>query len=222
MGADPIVYLILAVFMGELVDDDNYLLACARYIHNNCIKAKICNKLEDYKWSSYNYYLKNTKSSFIETNTLLQKFNYNINSFKLFMNNYSESTINDNIKRIRDLSILGSQAFIEKVLNKSNIKLRNPHRKNGQVQPDTILNLIIKKFNLNKDILTVKTRVKAVEEARKITIYLLRKYSHLTTKQIGEIINIKDNSVSYILNNFNNIYYNKANLIIKKYLATEY
>ncbi len=52
-------------FKSEPVDDDPYFLTVIRYIHQNPVKAGLCKKVEDYKYSSYNEYLK--ESSFIET-----------------------------------------------------------------------------------------------------------------------------------------------------------
>ena len=73
-------------FKSCLIDTDSYLLACTRYIHNNCKKAGICNKLEDYKWNSYIYYLGIQKSDFLETDLILSKFDYNINGFIKYIN----------------------------------------------------------------------------------------------------------------------------------------
>jgi len=44
-------------FRSEIIEDDNYLLLAARYIHNNPIKAGVVAKPEDYPWSSYRAYL---------------------------------------------------------------------------------------------------------------------------------------------------------------------
>ena len=39
-----------------LVQDERYLLTLLRYIHQNPVKAGICNKAEEYMWSSDHYY----------------------------------------------------------------------------------------------------------------------------------------------------------------------
>ncbi len=44
-------------FKSEPIEDDSYLLAVVRYIHNNPIKAQIVEKSADYIWSSYRSYL---------------------------------------------------------------------------------------------------------------------------------------------------------------------
>ena len=48
-------------FKSEPVEDDRYFLTVLRYIHQNPIKAKICNSVENYRWSSYNEYTGNSK-----------------------------------------------------------------------------------------------------------------------------------------------------------------
>ncbi|MGE5397741.1 MAG: REP-associated tyrosine transposase [Chitinophagales bacterium] len=44
-------------FKSEPIEDDSYLLAAARYIHNNPVKAGIVEKADKYRWSSYSSYL---------------------------------------------------------------------------------------------------------------------------------------------------------------------
>lgn len=46
-------------------NDKFYPLTCFNYIHQNPLKAKICNNLEEYKYSSYPTYISNKKTSFV-------------------------------------------------------------------------------------------------------------------------------------------------------------
>lgn len=52
-------------FKSEPVDDDPYFLTVIRYIHQNPVKAGLCKKAEEYKYSSYNEYL--AESQMIDT-----------------------------------------------------------------------------------------------------------------------------------------------------------
>lgn len=62
------------VFQGRykamLIQDDRYLLAVLRYIHQNPVRARLCEKVSDYRWSSENDYRKNT-NSFVNTEFIL-------------------------------------------------------------------------------------------------------------------------------------------------------
>jgi putative transposase len=51
-------------FKSEPIEDERYLLAVIRYIHNNPVKARIVKKPEQYKWSSYHSYLYPHKPEF--------------------------------------------------------------------------------------------------------------------------------------------------------------
>ncbi|QGU94411.1 hypothetical protein GOM49_04205 [Clostridium bovifaecis] len=44
------------------VDSDAYLIWLLRYVHRNPIRAKMVEKLDDYKWSSHHFYKSNNKS----------------------------------------------------------------------------------------------------------------------------------------------------------------
>lgn len=56
-------YVFRGRFLSEPITDIRYLLNCIAYIHKNPVKAKMVNKCQDYKYSSYNEYLK--KNNFL-------------------------------------------------------------------------------------------------------------------------------------------------------------
>ncbi|UNC90641.1 REP-associated tyrosine transposase [Candidatus Contubernalis alkaliaceticus] len=59
-------------FKSEPVNTDEYFLVVLRYIHQNPIKAGLVEKIEDYKWSSYNAYI--NKDTLINTTFALNYF----------------------------------------------------------------------------------------------------------------------------------------------------
>jgi len=58
-------------YKSEPVDDDNYLLAAVRYIHQNPLMAGIVSALGDYPYSSYNDYLEGKDSQLTDTGFVL-------------------------------------------------------------------------------------------------------------------------------------------------------
>jgi putative transposase len=48
-------------YKSEVVEDDEYFLTVLRHIHQNPIKAKVKESIDEYKYSSYNEYLKRRK-----------------------------------------------------------------------------------------------------------------------------------------------------------------
>ncbi|KDR94639.1 REP element-mobilizing transposase RayT [Peptoclostridium litorale DSM 5388] len=49
-------------YKGILVQDKSYLLGLIRYIHYNPVRAHMCSKVADYKWSSDVFYRRNMKN----------------------------------------------------------------------------------------------------------------------------------------------------------------
>lgn len=94
------------VFQGRYkavpVRDEKYILALLRYVHQNPVKAGICNRMEDYKWSSDKFYRQN-KSGGIEIDLVLEMLSGNrknaLRKYKEFM--LAEETVDyESIKLI--------------------------------------------------------------------------------------------------------------------------
>ncbi|MEW6574540.1 MAG: hypothetical protein AB1374_13020 [Bacillota bacterium] len=65
-------------FRSEVIENDAYLLAAVRYVHNNPVKAKVVTEPSAYRWSSYNLYLdKDNSGQRIETKMILEMFSKN-------------------------------------------------------------------------------------------------------------------------------------------------
>jgi len=58
-------YLFQGRYKSILIEDNAYLMECARYIERNPIRAGLCSKIEKYKWSSYKYYAKGNKDPIV-------------------------------------------------------------------------------------------------------------------------------------------------------------
>jgi len=71
-------------FKSESIENDRYFLTVLRYIHQNPIKAKLCNSVEKYKWSSYCEYIGERK--FVDCDFALEMI-----GVKQFINFNSES-----------------------------------------------------------------------------------------------------------------------------------
>jgi len=69
-------------YKSEVVENDKYLLAVLRYIHQNPIKAGIVKDIKEYKWSSYSEYLSKSKNQLIDEDFILGIFNRDKNKAK--------------------------------------------------------------------------------------------------------------------------------------------
>jgi putative transposase len=57
-------------YQSESIEDEKYLFAALRYIHQNPINANICSHVENYRWSSDLVYRNPELNSFVDTNIL--------------------------------------------------------------------------------------------------------------------------------------------------------
>ena len=75
-------------FKSEPINDDTYLLAVVRYIHQNPLKAKLVTSVENYKWSSFSEYT-NNKPLLIDRSFILEYFK-DIDDFIRFNKEFNE------------------------------------------------------------------------------------------------------------------------------------
>ena len=61
-------------FHSEPIESERQLLTCARYIHNNPVKAGIVKSPGEYRWSSYHDYLDNSGEPLLNTEFLFNLF----------------------------------------------------------------------------------------------------------------------------------------------------
>lgn len=108
-------------YRSETIEDDSYMLACVRYIHNNPVKAGIVNDAPLYRWSSLNSYLDRGYQDpvGIDRSTVLGMFSENENqAVKLFME--FNKTASDDVFADYDeaeISLINAGAFVEGFLN---------------------------------------------------------------------------------------------------------
>jgi len=67
-------YLFQNRYKSILIEKEDYLLECARYIERNPVRAKMVTDPSHYPWSSYNYYAKGTHDDIITPNIMYESF----------------------------------------------------------------------------------------------------------------------------------------------------
>lgn len=61
-------------FKSNVIEGERYILECIEYIHNNPVRAKIVDNIENYPWSSYHFY--NALESTIEDCIQIDRFKW--------------------------------------------------------------------------------------------------------------------------------------------------
>lgn len=202
--------IIGSLFQGRyksiLVEKEAYLLMLSAYIHLNPVRARIVTKPEEYRWSSFNNYLKNDKSiHWIFSSDILKMFSGKREAYKTFV--YRFMTSGDEIRK-EDFrgkhSILGGKEFSEKMIKKvkSNIKKSDLREKPdlkhiNRLNIEDIKNIVLKTFKVKEKDLLIKNRGNIY---RKIYLYGLKKYTNLSLREIGDLSAMDYAAVSQMIN----------------------
>jgi len=178
-----------------LVDADEYAKELSRYIHLNPVRAKVVEKPEDYKWSSYGSYIgKKRPPEWLSQDFILEYFGEKESIarkeykkfFDLIIGEQYESPLLEAISS----TILGTAYFVE-FIKETYIKERNvesdiPALKelSEGVSVGDIIEEVDKEFGKGSGL------------ARGIAIYLSQKHTGNMLKDIGAVFDIGGSGVS--------------------------
>ena len=200
-----------AVFQGRyksiLVDEDSYALVLSAYIHLNPLRAGVVKHLHQYQWSSFLDYI-GRRTPVIEKLDISFILNHLGNNLAQAQHRYKQFVM-DNIKMENPLKdafkgiAIGNEAFIEKV--KEKIKSIGKNREIRETKflefysADDIIRKISICFGIDKQDLFSKKRGNIY---RQIALYLIKKQTPLSLKEIGNLFNMDYTAVSYAAKRF--------------------
>ena len=190
-----------------LVDEDNYALALSSYIHLNPLRAGLSKKLDEYTWSSLLDYLGKRKKELkkLDTQFILTQLHNNLTQSRAIYKRYilENLTMDFPLKDIYRGIALGKESFIKRI--ESKIKSIGEKReiqttKYGySYSPEEIILKVSQAFNLTKGEVLKKQRGNLY---RQITLYLVKRYSSLSLKEIGKIFDMDYTAVSQATRRF--------------------
>jgi len=160
----------------------------SRYIHLNPVRAKMVEKPEGYKWSSYNVYLgKAQKPEGFEDRFLLGIFGRNRSEARKKYKEFVEDAVMNTKRILEEVStkgvVIGGMEFFEEIRDKYI----------GAKEDSEIPQLReVKRMRDDEKIDTIKAEVgkiiKREKEQKKIMIYLIRRNTGYKLKEICDII----------------------------------
>ncbi len=147
-------------FYSQNIIGEMQLCNCLRYIHNNPVKAKIVNNMSEYKYSSYNEYLKKREIISKDSKRIIfgSKKNY-IEQFNWIHNNCSEENFYD----IQEENKEEINVFLSKIEKRYGMKINE----------------------IKKERVLLKVLVKHARSKTKITIEKLAKILDISKSTIG-------------------------------------
>lgn len=184
-------------FKSVVVDRDSYFLELTRYIHLNPVRAKIIEDPAKYYWSSYLGYLGN-RDGLLNKDQIKLHLNMSISRYKRFVLAGVKNP-KDPFKDIYGGFILGSTKFIKEKLKTLKHQIEGDdisYKKsiNFVASKDNIIKVVTDKYH--KTVNQIGSNKQRPMKEKKILLYLLRKYTGLTNKEIGIELGMKPMAVS--------------------------
>ena len=176
-----------------IVDKDNYLLELSRYLHLNPVRAKMTQRPEEYAHSSYRAFVSKTEESLVTTNTILDMVANSTTDAKDCYRSFVESALGEELNgpvgKVYGGIVLGCDGFIKEVLNRleedqlASEEISNRKALQATMSTEEIVTSICGQFGISRtEIMGMKDSA-----ARNAGIYLLKKYSGASNKEVGEL-----------------------------------
>ena len=180
-----------------LVEQDAYYSELTRYIHLNPVRAKIVKKPSDYRWSSYNAYLKAKSDGCVDIDQAKQRLTMRLSNYRSFVEGAQDCP--DPFKKVYAGFMLGSVKFIKGNLNQLQTEVNSKdfaHKRaiKNAIDPETIIDAVADYYKI--DVEQARYGRKRPLTAKAMAIYLLRRKTGLTNFQIGEMFGMKHSTVS--------------------------
>ncbi len=179
-----------------LVDRDNYLLEVSRYIHLNPVAARIVERPQDYRWSSYAGYVGRKPIPLLKYGTVL---NYFVGGRRRQLAQYREFVEGD-LKRggkLAELPVLkgvfvGDEDFAEEARKKAvKLSIMEAHyslKRIGQA--------VCKICGVSEEELRRPIRSEEVQKARELLCYVSRKHSDVRLGELVKFLGVKELSTA--------------------------
>lgn len=183
-----------------LVDKDSYFLELTRYIHLNPVRAKIVDNPQGYKWSSYKGYINKSRDKYTDKEQINKHLGLKISQYQQFVFEGMNKEVNP-FENIYAGFILGKTVFIKDKLRNLKEQIANEefaYKKVLQrdIEKKEIIKLVCKKYRKGVDELC-KMKNRPMME-KKIAIYLIKRFTSLTNKEIGEVFSIGSSAISKV------------------------
>lgn len=162
-------------FKSEVIEDEKYLLAAVRYVHNNPVKAGMAASPADYVWSSYN--------SYVNTGTDLRIVNRKI-VLSIFAEEESRA-----IALFKEFSMLDSEDTFIDVPDKVVAKEMS-------IQNEDQARIFVENYLRQQHI--EKEALKNEKQVRNELIIQLKNQSRMSIREIADLLGLNRNIVQRV------------------------
>jgi REP element-mobilizing transposase RayT len=182
-------------YMAILVEADEYAMELSRYVHLNPVRAWIVKTPEEYKWSSFRYYISNGKApKWLKRDFILSYFGGKPTSamkkYRDFVYTLLEKEYESPLAKLPHSVILGSSEFVAEIKDRF-IRGKQPER------DLPILTEMIDRPGLETIEQAVDSRIQNdANLARQVKMFLCHRYSGKKLSEIGARFGVSQSAVT--------------------------
>jgi REP element-mobilizing transposase RayT len=176
-----------------LVDKDNYLLQVSRYIHRNPVAAKLVERPQDYRWSSYGAYVSSKPALGLSTSQVLEQLGgkrrrEQIRNYREYVESDLGGGISEELPRTIKQLVIGDTEFAEQALER-NVGRAGMERGYtlGQVEQ-----AVCRVARIEREELGRAQRRPAIKRARELFMYLGRHHTGASLREIADRLGVRD------------------------------
>ncbi len=180
-------------YKGIVIDVDNYLLELSRYLHLNPVRAKMVKRAEEYGHSSYRCFigLGRKKGEMVYRDRIWGMISDHrrraSEKYRRYVEEGMKKESRDPLKRIYGGAILGSGEFVKELLERREVKKTESEEISCRRQLrarrgiEELIMGVSSYFNISPSEV-----IKGKGDTRDVAIFLGKKYTGLTNREIGE------------------------------------
>ncbi|MFQ5839326.1 MAG: transposase [Candidatus Methylomirabilales bacterium] len=180
-----------------VIEAEAYLLAVARYIHQNPVAVRLVRVPEAYAWSSCRMYVKEEPPpSWLDVDQLLSRFprKGRREAFLAFMRSKIEEPVKLFYESRRWMPVLGTKRFVgrmRKRVRKGQTDIREVPEVKAYIRPDlkTCLEVVTKAYECGEHDL-LRSRRGQRNEARAMAMYVCRRMAGMKQEEIAQVFGV--------------------------------
>ena len=185
-------------YQAIVVDGEEYLLAVARYIHQNPVAAGLVRAPEAYPWSSYRFYVEEgRRPTWLDAAQLLRRFPQK-NRRAAFLE-FTKSAVDGRVESFyeskRRLPVLGSTRFRDRLrrqVRKRATNLKEIPEGKAYIRPDavTCLAVVGQLYGTGRENLLQGRRGQR-NEARSVAMYVCRRLAGMKLEEVAKLFGVE-------------------------------
>jgi putative transposase len=179
-------------YKAMLVDKDTYLLQVSRYIHLNPVEAKLAERPQDYRWSSYGSYVKGKGIAGMKTETVLEYFtgskSRQIEQYREFVEGRGGEKVRNRAPEVRKQIFVGDEEFEEAVQ-------KQMQRASGREVRHTLKRIVEAVSEVTgRKLVEIRSRQRSeeIKQCRELVCYLGRRHGEVGLEELRRYLQVRE------------------------------